>query len=92
MVSPRQALAWRKWDKCGEVSTDRKIEVNSDPTHRRIARRPGWSSPLPVALSGIESTPYSHSFGDKEEQGLEYDHPDGSPADQLIELFSDLSV
>lgn len=71
IVSPKQALARRKWQTCGLVSFDGIRRINSDPYMKRA---PG----LLIDDEGIirstcyeqgpelESTPYSKSFGDKE--------------------------
>lgn len=78
LVSPRQALARNKWQLCGTVVRDGKRIINSDPSIKRRAIRPGRSRPY-HSLTPADSTPYERHFGEDAEQfdGLEFgDHPD----------------
>ncbi len=89
LVSPRQALARNKWELCGTVVRDGKRIINSDPSIKRRANRPGRSRPIHY-VEPIESTPYDRKFGEEmtELDALEFgDHPDMPIGSMLPALF-----
>lgn len=89
LVSPRQALARRKWELCGTVKTNGKRLISANPHLKRYATEPGRSRPYDRS-DPVISTPYDGSFGD-DYRALQDDefgeHPDGAPADLLAEYL-----
>jgi len=91
LVSPKQALARKRWDLCGVViSADRpetwQIDdqgnpkepvriINADPKMKRIASRPGRSHPWP-RCADLESLPYEGTFGDEIREEQEKEYGD----------------
>lgn len=78
------------------MTNSKAIDISSNPHRKRLTDgKPGWSKPKPFVWSkkknSIESTPYDHCFGDNAEQGLEFDHPDGTIDDQMVSLIKGLS-
>lgn len=89
LVSPRQALDRGKWNLCGTVVRDGKRIINSDPSIKRRANRPGRSRPI-HSLTEPVCTPYERRFGEEmtEMEGLEFgDHPDQPIGSILPALF-----
>lgn len=89
LVSPRQALARNKWQLCGTVVRNGKRIINSDPSIKRHALRPGRSRPF-HRLTAEWSTPYERRFGEElgELDALEFgDHPDQPIGSLLPALF-----
>lgn len=89
LVSPRQALARGKWELCGTVVRDGKRIINSDPSMKRHAWRPGCSRPI-HRVEPAASTPYDRRFGEEmdELQAMEFgDHPDMPIGSMLPTLF-----
>jgi hypothetical protein len=89
LVSPRQALARGKWELCGTVVRDGKRIINSDPSSKRHAVRPGRSRPI-HRLTVEASTPYERRFGEElgEIDMLEFgDHPDMPIGNLVPQLF-----
>jgi hypothetical protein len=71
LVTPKQALARRKWETCGNVTTDSIRRIDSDPSIKRspdafiengIIRTYCYR----MGADGLNSTPYSRTFGDEE--------------------------
>lgn len=89
LVSPRQALARGKWELCGSIVRDGKRIINSDPSGKRFAVRPGRSRPH-HRLQPEGSTPYDRRFGEEliDAEGMEFgDHPDMPISSILPALF-----
>jgi hypothetical protein len=79
LVSPRQALARRKWQLCGSVVTSGRRIISADPKGKRVGLGAGRSLPY-AAADDIASYPYDGTFGDEmsEFADTEFgDHPDG---------------
>jgi hypothetical protein len=97
MYSARQALAWRQWKAyAGKVITGDTIKCCSDPSGKRQAPDgPGWNAPYtrakPSKRFGYRSVPYQQKFGEADEQGIEYIHPDGDLDGQIKSVFKELS-
>lgn len=97
VISPQLALARGKWGLCGAVSNTRTIAIEADPSLKRVADGPGWSSPHLMGKP-IRSTPYKHAFGDETAGSLSLGsaykramnvnlHPDGFLVHQVSEVF-----
>lgn len=89
LVSPRQALDRGKWQLCGTIVRDGKRIINSDPSIKRHALRPGRSRPI-HRLIDEQSAPYERRFGEElsELDALEFgDHPDMPIGSILPALF-----
>jgi hypothetical protein len=97
VISPQLALARRKWHLCGAVINVHSITLRADPSSKRVADGPGWSSPHLMAKP-VRSTPYEHAFGDETAASLLLGsaykramnvnlHPDGFLVHQLSEVF-----
>ena len=89
LVSPRQALARNKWELCGTIVRDGKRIINSDPSGKRHAVRPGRSRPH-HRLRPEASTPYDRLFGEEmsDMDAMEFgDHPDMPIGSILPALF-----
>lgn len=80
IISPKQALAWNRWQDCGTVIFNNIRHVNANPSIKRcpaVIMENGIlrSTPWPKGPSGLETTPYSKTFGD--EELTDYLTPDG---------------
>jgi hypothetical protein len=97
MISARQALAWRKWSSAGKVLIGDTIKASADPSRKRHAPNgPGWNEPHKRGkpskrFGGVRSAPYETKFGETDEQGVDYIHPDGDLDGQIKTVFKDLS-
>jgi hypothetical protein len=89
ITSPTQALAWGKWELCGNVTFDKVRCINADPASKRAApyfdgdlvRTFPYGEPDP-----IQTTPYTRSFGDHELEELMTD--DGEMTMLLAEALT----
>lgn len=102
LVAPKQALARGRWDTCGNVISATRPEtwiagkkpvrvISADPKQKRIAARPGRSTPHNQAKE-VGSLPYDGMFGDEMRAFAEAefgDHPDGPPGELLPEALLD---
>jgi len=94
LVSPKQALARRKWWTCGVVDFNATRVINSDPSMKRVPAlyiEDGIirSDCYRTGFGNIESTPYSKTFGDEQLKELdEIITPDGTISMLLPEALS----
>lgn len=75
ITSPKQALAWNRWETCGTVRTDAVRTINSDPYMKRnnavyidgdVIKSESYEHSVE-----LESTPYNKTFGDDELRELD---------------------
>lgn len=90
MITPRAALARRKWTLAGTIIQDKERRLSSDPSAKRFAEGAEWRDGrvfVPPHDPGtvVVSKPYEKSFGD---QGDETVSPDGMlPHNSLTEMM-----